>query len=131
MTLLKRLMPTFVHTAYMIWNTFGYDCQRVLKHCFNYSKSEAGLKSSLIMTIHTIEKGLTMPAFRCGFGADKLKQILHLVSALSAYEQNSYELRYASAIVTEYEQTHQRLHYELPSDIKATLSSIKQALPPP
>ena len=128
---IKSLFPKWVHTCYMSYNTFGYDCKRVLKHCFGYNRNLECLKANLMLVLHTIEKGLTMPDARPGFGADKLKSVKKMVKSISAIESESYELFYTYNLLEEYLNFHKKTGYRLPEDSLVCISDVKSMITPP
>lgn len=128
---IKELLPSFVHKYYMVCQTFGYDVQRVLCYGFGYSHTKSNLKARLLMVLHTLEKGLTMPNSRPCFGKDKIEQIYTLVNKLGKEEVDSFEMQYASQLIYEYELFHKIQNYELSEYIVNQIKKIRTILPPP
>lgn len=125
---LRQLLPTWIHTIYMCANTFGYDARRALRYCFGYNNDVENQKANLLMILHTLEKGLTMPNGRCGFGYDKIRQISSLVRQITPIESYSFELCYTRSILSEYETYHAVRQYQLPAEIEVLLSATKQLI---
>lgn len=119
-----NVFPKWVHTLYMIINTFGYDCKRVLKHCFGYEENLETLKANLILVIHTVEKGLTMPETRLGFGQDKITIMSTLLDKIIPLESDSFELIYAKSVLEEYLDFHEKRGFIFPEKTLTSLQSM-------
>lgn len=89
------------------------------------SNSEAKLLSTLIASYHIIEKGLSMPNRRLGFGAEALKS---LISKCNLFEQrygsNNGQFQYAISIIKEYDDLHKENHFELEKDLQDSINTI-------
>ena len=80
---LKKYVPLFVYRAYMVIQTYCFDCRKTLKYSFCYRHEEENLKANLVMVIHTVEKGLTMPHARTNFGHERILDIIRLTNIIS------------------------------------------------
>jgi nitroreductase len=81
------------------------------------------LKGRIIADYHAIEKGLTMPDMRFGFGADK---IVHLVDDILVYLKKyvgDEQVYQAIRVLKEYIEIHKKNNFELKKEI---LNSIKK-----
>lgn len=125
---LKHFFPKWVHTIYMCYNTFGYDLKRILKYSFGYTNNVDGLKANLLMVLHSLEKGLTMPNGRCGFGKDKIFQINDLICKIVPTQPISYEIQYANELLEEYIEYHKKRKFQLPSEIEDAIVNAKNVI---
>lgn len=68
--------------GYRILRNYLFDFKRYIKYSntFNKDKTKLKLISTIIKTYHVIEKGLTMPEMRFGFGQEKLKELIKLTN---------------------------------------------------
>lgn len=87
---LKKLFPKFVHKLYMVTQTYLYDCSKALKYNFAYRHDEENIKAHLLMIIHTLEKGLTMPNARSNFGHERIKEMVSVMQQLSKFTPPLY-----------------------------------------
>ena len=102
-----------------IHQIFAYDKKRYLLHSGAMGQSsEYVLLERIIMGYHVIEKGLTMPGRRLGFGRDA---ILSLIDAVEEYESkygtNSGQVVHAGSCVKEYLDLHEENHYDKSGDV--------------
>lgn len=96
-------------------------------YCYKYDKtkylsysatlkidSKEKLLGRISATTHVIEKGLTMPELRLGFGQDRIR---NLVDYLKIYDTNKYEKNdiyiHAIQVLLEYVQLHENNNYTL------------------
>lgn len=101
-----------------------YDCARWEKHmgCINPPDLRS-LAAEILMRAHGIEKGITMPGFRLGFGLEKIPL---LAKAMTLYKQQggsieSFEYLAGVRILKEYMLVHQNAFYTLPENIIDTI----------
>lgn len=101
---------------------FNYD----VNFC-NLSYSNESILSALLVDSHVIEKGLTMPNRRYGFGQDKVRTVIKNCSrALKTCSQDSIQIQTTLDDLNEYLSIHEKAKYTLPNDI---VSGIKELLP--
>lgn len=108
---IKKIFPKFVHTIYMIYQTYGYDLVRNLKYGFAYKHNNDNLKANLLLVIHTIEKGLTMPNAHTNFGKDKIDILIHIVQDIiknKEEDKNCFEVKYALSTLNDYLSFHEK-----------------------
>lgn len=80
---------------------------------------------SLMVISHVLEKGLTMPNRRLGFGQERVRQVLELCQkCIDKYGANSIEVQSTLNDLDEYNRVHQENQFILPSDIQDSLENI-------
>lgn len=80
---------------------------------------------SLMVISHVLEKGLTMPNRRLGFGQERVRQVLELCQkCIDKYGANSIEVQSTLNDLDEYNRVHQENQFKLPSDIQDSLENI-------
>lgn len=105
--------------------------------CLHTENKNARL-ADLILHAHGLEKGLTMPDFRAGFGRDK---VMHLCDSLIQYHAaglntEAFGFIFASRALKEYIAVHQKLGYDFPIQEQqkmtqaASLSTVTQTHQP-
>lgn len=131
---LRNLFPKFVYRWYMVSQTYLYDCKKALRYNFAYGHDEENAKASLLMTIHIIEKGLTMPNARTNFGHERIKDLIRGVMAVNnftpppPYKQFSYkdcfEIEYAFETLNDYLVFHKKRNVEVDPSILRLINGI-------
>lgn len=72
----KMLKP--IYTKWILLGDYYYDFQKFVRTSaeFNHKNSKNSLEASMTMKYHAIEKALTLPSPRPGFGQIRIKQLL-------------------------------------------------------
>lgn len=87
--------------------------------------TESKLQSTLTASYHIIEKGLTMPDRRLGFGTGVL---MDLIWKCRFYIQNfgmeSMQLQYALSVIKEYDDLHKANGFRLERDVQEAIDEI-------
>lgn len=100
--------------TYAAATMFFYDFKRFVKYagCFHTDRQEA-LRASVIMAGHVIEKGLTMPRRRLGFGNESMLNLMSLVTQYeSLYGSNDKMVSHAAGLVRDYLLMHEKANYD-------------------
>lgn len=109
---------------------FAYDRARFLRHSPHSRETKAGALASIIMTYHIVEKGLTMPDMRLGFGRE---MILRLIAALNdfadKYGTDEPQFRDAVAVIAEYRKVHADAEFALDAERERAISSLLERVP--
>lgn len=127
----RNILPKFIHTLYMIWQTYKYDCLRNLKYGFAYQHKNENLKANLLMVIHTIEKGLTMPNAHTNFGKDRIYSLIFLVKQLTnnhSDNKNIFEVQYALSTLNDYILFHKMRNKEIEPTLLDCIQQLTQSL---
>lgn len=124
------LASRYVLTPRNLRKMFAADCARFVKFSPQSRETKAGALASIIMTYHIVEKGLTMPDMRLGFGREK---ILQLIAALNdfaeKYGTSEPQFRAAVAVVAEYEKTHADAAFPLDATLSRAISELRARVP--
>lgn len=95
---------------------FLYDYKQYLNYSNTYPKrkKEFNIIGNIIADYHVIEKGLTMPSMRLGFGQQKLRNlIMHCLNYINTYGLNDEQLLHAISVIKEYIEVHEEQKYKL------------------
>lgn len=85
----------------------------------NCSENKRVKLYSLMVVSHVLEKGLTMPKRRLGFGQERVRQVLDLCQeCIDKYGADSLEVQSTLNDIEEYDRVHRENNYELPIDIQ-------------
>jgi len=104
--------------------------RRVNDRVYNNSDTEKVLRD-LTLLYHIVEKGLTMPVPRAGFGK---KVILDLCRVIELYEQmnlpeNDMEFCQSISVLREYVDFHSKLSFTLDNEVNENLSKVLNKFP--
>ena len=82
------------------------------------------LKSFLTKTYHVVEKGLTMPQTRLGFGIENVKKLLELCTMyeIKGYDQTALEYSHSVNVLNEYVSFHEKNNFSIDPDV---IDSVK------
>lgn len=90
-----------------------------------YEDSEAKLLANIIRNYHVIEKGLTMPERRLGFGKERLENLIFdCQKYIKQYNSSDQQLQHAIDVVDEYKRLHEMGHYQLPSNLIILIDNL-------
>ena len=110
---------------------FRYDQGRFLKHSPNSRhRTKEGALASIIMTYHVVEKGLTMPERRLGFGREML---LGLIVSLNEFadKYGTREPQFVEAVrvVAEYKKLHDDANFALDAERSHAIEALLKRIP--
>jgi len=112
---IKEFMPQFIYVIarhlvryHRIFSAYFYDCNRFYKNSTSLeANNKSKLHSQIMLDTHVIEKGLTMPEFRYGFGQERL---IKLIGNIRLYKKFNYSvdvhIQHAEEVVAEYYKIH-------------------------
>lgn len=131
---LKSLMPSFLYNFIRdqyryrrLKKSFTYD----LNHYFKYSMREKNIQeekliSFIIMNTHVIEKGLTMPETRVGFGTERLSILINdIVKYIKKFNNTNPQLLHGISVINEYFIFHEEKKFILNENIKNQYNSLQ------
>ncbi len=88
--------------------------------------NERSTLAGLMVTSHVLEKGITMPERRLGFGYERVREIIQKnKSAIKTYTENHIEIQASLKDLEQYLQMHETEGFNLPDDI---VNGIKDLL---
>lgn len=126
---LRKLLPIIILYRYYL-HTAKKACMPDIKrrvHDKVYNDSEAEkVKRDLTLAYHIVEKGLTMPVPRPGFGKPV---VISLVNSVLKYEklnlpQNDLEFKQSVSVLKEYKEFHHTVNFQLDHDVAEKLELI-------
>jgi nitroreductase len=106
---------------------YNYDMKRYIKFSDNYSHdSKIKLIGLIIREYHVVEKGLTMPDTRYGFGKDLIIDLIkHCFEYIKLYGKNEIQLVHAIKVILEYEEFHSKQNFVLDTELKNLINKLK------
>lgn len=106
---------------------FLADYRKYLKYSCNMKTftSKTVLLGDIVRSYHVLEKGLTMPKRRLGFGKDRVKDlIIKINSFIELYGVCSYQIKCAVGVLNEYVDIHQKKQFALDLDIVKKIQDL-------
>jgi nitroreductase len=134
MKYIKKIVPKKIRMILSVFYNYWYDLKRFIKHSSAISKfdSEHKIKGRLTKTYHVIEKGLTMPETRLGFGNDNILELINLCNLymLENYDLTALEFVHSVEMLNEYLKFHEENKYTISSSIhdKITALSVRTGI---
>lgn len=123
-SLLPKSLVLFYHKivkCFRLKQLYSYNCKRFVN--FGARKdSEDALIGYLTMAIHGIEKGMTMPDFRVGFGHDRMCSLLKESEYfIQHYGIQNPQIWHLAQVVYEYDLLHKNLQYQLDKNLQSQI----------
>lgn len=107
---------------------YWYDIKRFVKHSNAYYKFNTQEKADGYLTLnyHVIEKGLTMPETRLGFGKQVVTELIEICRSYhhKKFDPNSLPYRHTIMVLREYIKFHEAHKFELDTDIVSGIHEI-------
>lgn len=131
-SLIKKLLPRSIflwikrcHLRYKLKKEVRYYTDLVLHHSNDVVSNKNAYLSSLMVAAHVLEKGITMPERRPGFGAERVRSIIISCNEIiKKFGSDSLELQSALADLKQYRDIHLEAGYTLPDDILKGIDSL-------
>ena len=128
---LKKIIPLKIQALYKLYVTikaYWYDIKRNVRVTLSDKYAVQRLKRDLSILYHRVEKGLTMPETKKGFGQKLIKE---LIEAINNYERKQYstqsvEFVQAVSVIKEYIDYHEQMNFVFDSELTVKLGKIKQ-----
>lgn len=116
-----------VRLTHQMKNEYLSDMHRYLKFSktlnFDDPKKLAG---EIIIQYHVIEKGLTMPDVRPGFGKDRIIRLCHdCILFIQKYGLTDQQVQHAIGVILEYEEFHNSQYIILDIEVSKAISELK------
>jgi nitroreductase len=109
-----------------IKKAYRYDLQHYLNHSGLINQAaKTVLTGRIINAYHSIEKGLTMPDFRPGFGKGVLLGLINdCLYYLQTYGDQELQIKHALGVLKAYEAHHEQLNHPLDAAIQVNLNRL-------
>ncbi len=131
--LLKRIIPESILDKYrrnIVEKTFDgyttYDKNRFLKHSNIFSEStQLRCIGKIVHIYHVIEKGLTMPSMRSGFGKGKMIQLIDkCLYYQEKFDANNDQFRHALGVIEEYKRVHKEINFSIDKELEGKINFL-------
>lgn len=126
--LLKGLVPPFLVYLKTAVPNFWYDLKRYYLHSATTGyTTESRLRARIVKLYHSVEKGLTMPGFRAGFGQPLLHTLMDLNEQyIRRFGTTDPQIRHSVGVVYEYLTTHEQQGFALDEALKQKIRAQVQ-----
>lgn len=100
-----------------------YDIYRFSEHSsLILNDTQAKHIAHLVLNYHVIEKGLTMPEMKPGFGKSKLNLLIdQCLDYQTRYNTNNVQYKHAVSVIKEYDNVHKQIAYVLDKDLQSRI----------
>lgn len=107
---------------------YKLDRQRYLRYSRSLNSDNSNkMIGAIVLQYHVVEKGLTMPETRLGFGKERIIALCRdCIRYIHQYGHSEEQLKHAIGVVLEYEQYHKNENYKLDSEVLASIGQLKQ-----
>ena len=99
----------------------------LLHYTSNFREDKESELATLTIVSHVLEKGITMPSRRMGFGYERVRDIItRCKDIITKYGYENIELQSALADLKQYYDVHKEANFELPVDIREKIEELLQ-----
>jgi len=124
---IRKLIPKFASYFKWVYPSYLYDLKRYYKYSNTVQGNASRVKliGKIIMYYHSVEKGLTMPEFRAGFGEPNLLVLIsECKTFILNYGKNDVQLQHAVMVIKEYKAVHDRLNFKLSDKLDTAIKEL-------
>lgn len=122
----KKIFPFLVPVVML--KEFYYDYKLYLKNSatVSYKSSDRKLIAKIVEQYHVVEKGLTMPETRLGFGVDNAMQLAkNCMNYQQLYDNANIQFNHAVAVLIEYRNYHLERNFQLLPELLETINKLE------
>jgi nitroreductase len=112
-----------------IYKSFFYEAKRYIKfsNSLQKDKNHNKLVATIIKAYHVVEKGLTMPDMRNGFGQIKIHFLIDKCNNyISLYGLDNFNVQNALSVIFEYYDYHAKINFPLDEKLKVKIENLKE-----
>ena len=129
---LKMLLPNFIIRWYIMRKNLSalnkeikFTINRILLSSSTFVQNKKTLLASLFIISHVLEKGITMPERRLGFGYDRVRDIIKRCNLIiKRWGVDYVEVQAALLDLKQYLNIHNEANFELPTDIRKGIEKL-------
>lgn len=131
---IKKAVPAWLMYCYYLYSatrTYMYDIRRRVRDKVYNANTEEKLFRDLTVAYHIIEKGLTMPEPRPGFGKAVVLSLCNMVFSYDkkGYPRDNISFVQAVSVLHEYQLFHKAIEYTPDSEVSTALSRVLEMFP--
>jgi len=129
---MKKLARLIIPQKVLIYRFYFNQAITNIKRFIFYSNSfykinsESKLRGQLTMIYHVIEKGLTMPTPKMGFGYEKVNELINFCNIYISkkYDTKAIEFEHSVKLLDEYLKFHANNNYNVEENIEKTIKLL-------
>lgn len=107
-----------------------YYINRFYKYSGTFNDTRRKEDAYMTWLYHVVEKGLSMPNMRLGFGKEKIEELCIIVKKHQIEDEiDRKTIESAVAVLLEYQRIHEKMEYQLPVKLKKELTEIQKLYP--
>ena len=134
--IIKKIIPFAVRQRAKGWfytlkfrKRDNYRTRLALEYSNTFNNDREACLAGLLVKSHVLEKGITMPQRRLGFGYDRVRDLISNCNvAIKRYGSDSFELQTALVDLKQYLDIHVEDGYQLPNDIEDGITKLLPSL---
>ncbi|TXH20807.1 MAG: nitroreductase family protein [Chitinophagaceae bacterium] len=136
--IIKTALPKSIYEPIKVqWQYFKFRKGLILSYRYDYNrylvnsdtpkqKSKTNLLSLIIRQYHVIEKGLTMPETKLGFGKGILADlILNSIEYIKCYDKSDIQIKQALSVIKEYTEFHINKRFQLDTELLNQIAYVE------
>ncbi|SMO96765.1 nitroreductase family protein [Gracilimonas mengyeensis] len=134
---LRKILPRFLFLylkdivrVVPIFLSYCYDFKRYFKHSASRKADYKGkLAAEIIMGYHVVEKGLTMPKTRYGFGKERIRKLCGKCKEyILKFGDSDSQVKHAVSVLREYVDFHEEVGYQLDADLLEDIFEVRNLI---
>ncbi len=110
------------------YRLYLHDAKMYIRHSngFHFNSTPKRALDYLIVFYHPIEKGLTMPHLRLGFGRDRVLTVIDMITEYESKwgDKNNSIIRDAVGVIKEYDRVHKNNKYKLDDKLQSAIDNL-------
>lgn len=130
--IIKSLIPEKIIILRSLIEGYSYDLIRFFKYSNSYDKlkTESQYSALITYTYHVVEKGLTMPETRLGFGQGKVNSLIDLCNTYldADFNPSAIPIKHSAQVLNEYIAFHKLQNYQLPAKLVNRINTLGSRL---
>lgn len=131
---IKRIIPRrAIYYFYLVKavRAYMYDISRRVRDKVYLDSAEEKVKRDLALFYHIVEKGLTMPEPRPGFGRAVVMNLIAMVNkyAHAKYTFEDVAFKQSVSVLKEYQEYHEQISHLLDDELAGKLRSVAERFP--
>ena len=108
------------------YREINYHVKRVFRYSNRFISNKEKALSELVIESHVLEKGITMPNRRLGFGYERIRSIISKCSEfIKEWGCDSVFLQLSLRDLHQYLEVHEAASYQLPEDIVKGINELR------
>lgn len=127
---IKKIFPISIYIELFLEyakDYFRYTRRSGVLHFISNNQDKA--LGNIIADYHVVEKGLTMPETRLGFGKQKIEKLInHCNDYIKRYDISHVQFKQAIAVLTEYIKFHEVKNFNLDADLKNKILFLQESV---